>query len=177
MKKNPNTSRSRPHETVSLDSVIEAFGITPSDEFLDRNNDFVFEMSRVDTDGLSPEEIEAATFKAQDFMVDQLYEAWQIAVNRVLDQVADDVGVRLVSKWRTGKVDITPEVDWATAARKLRDTIHGVGYFEIPSEDLRAPKKFVLSHWKHARDYPDVYGRESYTRLFDRDLEGNLRNL
>jgi len=161
---------------VPIERVLKTFGIKDADDLIERNHEFILEMSRPENGDLSEDQVEEAALKAEQQVTDSIYEAWKRSLDRVFDQVADDVGVRLL--WRpTGDVTITSEVDWKTAAKKLRDVIHGVGMFAVDASEMRAPKRFVLDHWASASAYPDVYGGTSYARLFERDLEGNLRNL
>lgn len=66
---------------------------------------------------------------------------------------------------------------WEDAAYAIRETIHGVGIFDIPVErgdfgkiefEGEPARQWVLTRKHHMAYYPEVYGTASAERIYER---------
>ena len=168
-------------------------GLPDSDDLIEANLDFIAEQAsgavkeRKEKDEYEDEEEEEEAFlKFEQQVDDAIYRAWQKSVEAALDAIEETTGVVLTPKWNKDEFDVGAKGgDWAKAARQLVEIINGVGLVSaggslkeaMQIEGVRTPRQFVLRLWSAVRDYPEVYGTSSHERIYERALEGYMRNI
>lgn len=160
-----------------------------------------YSMTQEDDDGEYTIDLDIDSIRFSDEFekyVDQAespyYRAWQRAVETVLDRYleyhqlsARRVKILYVSpddgkRFKIDGYQIRPLTTWKKACESLVETINGVGYFwfdsvlefknHIPAISY---KQSVLSHLHSITEWGEVYDGMSPQRLYESELEDNLR--
>lgn len=162
----PNPFQQNAREDVrNIDQLAAMFGLPDFDSVEEMNLDYIADAGRGIED--DEEQMEAMTAAR-----DELYRNWHQAVLSTAEQLFEEHSLELDPiRYRRDLPDvpayefrIVPEESWSDAARKIMQTINGVGMFHFGSlkEFLDSgpytPRQAVLSHLGYIRDYPKVYG-------------------
>jgi len=165
-------------DRIDVDRIAKMFGLPDYDKVQESNIEYLSQayepaLREAKEEGLSDTKAEERAQKAEEAAQDELYRTWHSAVMAAADRIFEAHALYLMPA-RAGERTpyeyvIRPDQGktWDDAARKIAATIEGVGMFEIPVEDLRAAKKFVLSHLGHMSSYPEVYGTSSASRIYE----------
>jgi hypothetical protein len=174
-------------DKLNIDQLAEMFGLPAFDDLQERNWEYVAdagaaaERAAIEDEDVTDRQAEKIREEAEQAAGDELYGNWYDAVERVAESLFNAHGLVLVAKPHKGrKTDrrpyefkIAPEVSWADAADKLRETINGVGEFHFSSlrefldSGLWTARQAVLEHLGSIRRYPEVYGGSSPQRIFE----------
>ena len=121
---------------------------------------------------------EEAAYKAEQIVGDEHYLACEAALLHVAEKLFEQHGLELQQDAKKSYLyEVVPIKSWEAAARKILETIHGVGMFEfsslkefISSGPYRGARGAVLNHLHWIKDAPAVYGERSPRDMFDRYL-------
>jgi len=168
--------------------LLKMFGIPDADTLIEANQDYIDESAAAASKSVYEKETEegneARYFAAQEDAEAEIYRAWQKSFEEVLAKIAEDTGVALIPDWKNDSFKVE-SADWSKAANKIRQIISGVGLTYAGDtnkeareiESVSTPRQYVLKLWPVVRDYPDVWGTNSYARVYQRALESNMGNL
>lgn len=137
-------------------------------------------------DGYSQEEAEQKGYDAEEKVSERMYKGWKSSLEETMEYLLEhhNLSFEIIkkNKYETGIKIISS--DWQASARKILDTINGVGMFYADTlkefyetTSVRSYKELVLSHLHWILSYPEVYGKMSPQRYFEGSLDGRLRNL
>jgi hypothetical protein len=174
---------SKVSDKINANELAELFGLTTYDDLHEHNIDYIWEAGNYAykealDDDASEEEAEEARDKAEQEADRELFENWHSALMNAAEYLFQEHGLTLAPV-RGGEdypfeFRVAPETSWGDAARKIVETINGVGYFHFDS--LRdfldsgpyTPRTATLEHLHYINRYPEVYGSDSARSIFDR---------
>lgn len=160
---------------VNADELAAIVGASTWDQTLGQNYDWVYDTA---WHSLEPEEREddERVMAAQEQVESELFDQYNGALQAAAERALADHGMLLVPRSgpRSWDFDVVPEKNWRDVARKVLETINGVGYFSFSSlQDFLdsgpyTPREAVAEHLHYIKRYPEVYGTTSYRRIFER---------
>jgi hypothetical protein len=158
-------------------------GVDTLDKFIDdlSRNDltFIYAHKEAIEAGKTEEEAEGFAMQAEEDEATEAIEKYTKAVMKVVNELYAEHDLELVETDRTCypyKFQVVPKVSWRESAKKIIETINGVGMFEFRNVDefLRSgpytPRSGVMSHLHWVADHPMVYEGTKASRLIERLL-------
>ena len=154
-------------EKIDTEELASMFGLPSWDTIENYNIDYI-------SDAYRAGEKEGGEAKAEEYereAQDELFRKWRNAVEYAATTLFEQHGLTLQEAGPLYR--IIPTTSWEDAARKILDTINGVGYFEFTS--LRnflesgpyTARQAVLEHLGYIKRRPEVYGDASARSLYD----------
>src|SRR5574341_923277 len=157
-------------DKLNIDQLAKLFRLPEFDDIQERNWEYVAEAGEVavreavEAEDVTDRQAEKIREEAEQAAGDELFGNWYDAVERVATELFGEHGLYLtpVDKRteRAYEFRITPQVSWADAANRIRETINGVGEFHFNSlrEFLDSgpwtARQAVLEHLGWIRWYP-----------------------
>lgn len=170
-------------DNITIEDLVKMFGLISSTELDEINLHYFDEIGdeaykRAKRDGKREPGAEKAMRKAEEEAQTELYEKWYDAVEYVANELFGHHGLELMPRKKSNnkrpwELKVFPTTSWEAAANKIRGTINGVGDFHFSSlkEFLESgpytARQAVLEHLGYIRRYPDVYGTESASRMYE----------
>jgi hypothetical protein len=168
-------------DTIDINQVADLLHLPDHDRLQGDGIDWIFKFGCQAYDyvidkGGSEEDAEQAREDAESEASDEIFNQWYDGVERAADELFEVHGLTLIpdgSDRRPFKFQIKPKVSWNDAAKKIVETINGVGYFwfqsleEFLDSGPYTAREAVLSHLHYIPQYPDVYGTPSARTIYD----------
>jgi hypothetical protein len=166
-------------DVMTLDQIAELLGVPTWERIYDLNIDHLSDeghrayRAAID-EGQSEEEAESTQEAVENESGGELMRTWYGAALRAAEHTFEEHGLILIPSRRDNlRFKIAPEKSWEDAARRIMDTINGVGMFEFA--DLReflasgpyTARTAVLSHLGWIKRASEVYGRPSPRRIYE----------
>lgn len=163
----------------NLDQLVQLLKLPPFSELEESNLDYIGEVgisayAEAKKEGYTEKKAEAVREKAEQAAGDELYKNWYRAVEVAVDtlfgyHLLAVVPSSVKSREPHYEFEIVPSKgrSWEDAARKIVNTIDGVGLVSVSPDDLDPARKFVAGHLAWIRSYPEVYGTKSARRLYE----------
>lgn len=167
-------------DVIDVDRLVRMLDLPAWDDVNETNVDYiggarVAVYDEAIKEGLSEEEAEDRSLKAEQEAGDEVYRNWHGAVTSAADELFGHHHLELVPVRKAERTPFEYTVEpvagktWADAARELATTINGVGMVSVSAEEYaRSPRRFVLEHLGSIAYYPDVYGTASASRIYER---------
>jgi hypothetical protein len=187
-----NPGAARVTGKITLERLAGMLGLPHLDQVLERNADYIAEGGRqaeqaaIDEDQGASADASTAFEDGEHAAEAELVDQWSDGVLAAAEPIffAHELDLEPVKprnkRDRVWEYKIVPRTSWEAAARKIITTINGVGMFHFDSVrdfieggSCSGPKDAVLSHLGHLRSYPDVYGTQSPSRLFEQGFRRN----
>lgn len=145
--------RGKASDKINIDQLAALLGLPSWDRIDELNQQTYWEMAGQHDD-------EEAQMDAERAAQDEIYNQWYDAVERTADTLFGEHGLEIQPTGKQGTATrrydfkIVPTTSWDDAARKMRETISGVG--DEPSTGTS--RQTVLAHLGYIKRYPHVYG-------------------
>lgn len=167
-------ARDKSSDKINIDQLAELLGL-PSWERIDElNQQTYWEMAGQHAD-------EEAQMDAERAAQDEVYHQWYDAVEQTADTLFGEHGLELQPTGKQGTstrrydFKIVPANSWEDAAKKIRETLGGIGDVYVGDSvkeflrvgSYKSPRQAVLSHLGAIKRYPHVYGGPGAHQMYE----------